>query len=115
MVRSTDRERGTPMTHPNVTVVDHPLIRHKLTIMREATTATSQFRQFLREISLLLAYEVLCALDRTTIDIRTPLAPMQTTKLERNTMSFVSILCAATGLRHCRPDFDRKHLKQRKS
>src|SRR3546814_13841596 len=91
MVRSTDRERGTPMTHPNVTVVDHPLIRHKLTIMREATTATSKFRQLLREISLLLAYEVLRDLECTSIEISTPLAPMQAPKPEGSTRCFVSL------------------------
>jgi len=86
------------MTHPNVTVVDHPLIRHKLTIMREATTATSKFRQLLREISLLLAYEVLRDLECTSIEIQTPLETMMAPKLEGKKLCFVSILRAGNGL-----------------
>ncbi len=86
------------MEHPNPVVVDHPLIRHKLTIMREATTTTSKFRMLLREISLLLAYEVLRDLECTTIEIDTPLERMQAPKLEGKKLCFVSILRAGNGL-----------------
>ena len=86
------------MEYKNTTVVDHPLIRHKLTIMREATTATSKFRQLLREISLLLAYEVLRDLECTMIEIDTPLERMQAPKLEGKKLCFVSILRAGNGL-----------------
>lgn len=86
------------MEHPNTVVVDHPLIRHKLTIMREATTTTSKFRMLLREISLLLAYEVLRDLECTTIEIQTPLETMQAPKLEGKKLCFVSILRAGNGL-----------------
>ncbi|MSP68608.1 MAG: uracil phosphoribosyltransferase [Alphaproteobacteria bacterium] len=86
------------MDHPNTVIVDHPLIRHKLTIMREATTPTSKFRQLLREISLLLAYEVLRDLECTTIEIRTPLETMLAPKLEGKKLCFVSILRAGNGL-----------------
>lgn len=86
------------MEYPNTTVVDHPLIRHKLTIMRESTTTTSKFRMLLREISLLLAYEVLRDLECTTIEIQTPLETMQAPKLEGKKLCFVSILRAGNGL-----------------
>jgi uracil phosphoribosyltransferase len=86
------------MEHPNPVVVDHPLIRHKLTIMREATTTTSKFRMLLREISLLLAYEVLRDLECTMIEIDTPLERMQAPKLEGKKLCFVSILRAGNGL-----------------
>lgn len=86
------------MEHSNPVVVDHPLIRHKLTIMREATTTTSKFRMLLREISLLLAYEVLRDLECTTIEIDTPLERMQAPKLEGKKLCFVSILRAGNGL-----------------
>src|SRR3546814_8216146 len=66
--------------------------------MREATTATSKFRQLLREISLLLAYEVLRDLECTSIEIRTPLETMQAPKLEGKKLCFVSILRAGNGL-----------------
>lgn len=86
------------MSHPNTVVVDHPLIQHKLTIMREATTATSKFRQLLREISLLLAYEVCRDLELTMTEIETPLEPMRAPKLEGKKLCFVSILRAGNGL-----------------
>ncbi|MEQ8813886.1 MAG: uracil phosphoribosyltransferase [Thalassobaculum sp.] len=86
------------MEYKNTTVVDHPLIRHKLTIMREATTATSKFRQLLREISLLLAYEVLRDLECSMVEIDTPLERMQAPKLEGKKLCFVSILRAGNGL-----------------
>ena len=57
---------------PNLTIVDHPLVQHKLTIMRNHVTSTNSFRRLLREISLLLAYEVTRELDLTTTAIETP-------------------------------------------
>ena len=51
------------MAEQNINVLDHPLVQHKLTIMRDVKTATSKFRQLLREISLLMAYEVCRDLD----------------------------------------------------
>ncbi|MDP3860963.1 MAG: uracil phosphoribosyltransferase, partial [Phaeovulum sp.] len=50
----------------HLTVVNHPLVQHKLTLMREKDTSTAGFRRLLREISLLLAYEVTRGLDLTT-------------------------------------------------
>ena len=81
-----------------VTVVDHPLVRHKLTLMRDANTKTSEFRQLLRETALLLGYEVLRDLPLTTQTIRTPLAPMEAPRLEGKKLVLVSILRAGTGL-----------------
>ena len=60
----------------HLTVVDHPLVQHKLTLMREKDTSTKSFRQLLREISHLLAYEVTRELPMTTKEIETPLCPM---------------------------------------
>ena len=61
----------------SVTVVDHPLVLHKLTLMRDKHTPSAVFRQLLREISLLLAYEVARDLPITTQTIETPLAEME--------------------------------------
>ncbi|MCC5999263.1 MAG: uracil phosphoribosyltransferase [Pararhodobacter sp.] len=82
----------------HLTIVTHPLVQHKLTIMREKTTSTAKFRQLLREISMLLAYEVTrdLPLAQTTID--TPLCPMQAPKLEGRKLALVSILRAGNGL-----------------
>jgi uracil phosphoribosyltransferase len=82
----------------NVTLVDHPLIRHKLTLMREVSTPTALFRQLLREISLLMAYEVCRDLDTENVSIDTPLEAMQSPKLEGKKLCFVSILRAGDGL-----------------
>jgi len=81
-----------------LTVVSHPLIQHKLTIMRERETSTAGFRQLLREISLLLAYEVTRDLPMTTRRIETPLTAMEAPCLEGKKLVLVSILRAGNGL-----------------
>ncbi len=84
--------------HENVTVADHPLIQHKLTLMRSISTSTAQFRQLLREISLLLAYEVTRNLPLESTTITTPLEDMSAPVLEGKKLCFVSILRAGNGL-----------------
>ncbi len=88
----------TPPLHPRLTVVDHPLVQHKLTIMREKDTSTRSFRQLLREISLLLAYEVTRELPMTTKRIETPLCEMDAPMIEGKKLALVSILRAGNGL-----------------
>lgn len=82
----------------SVTVVDHPLVQHKLTLMRMVETPSAQFRHLLREISLLLAYDALRGLELTTRKIRTPLADMEAPVLKGKKVVFVSILRAGNGL-----------------
>jgi uracil phosphoribosyltransferase len=82
----------------NLTVVDHPLVQHKLTLMREKDTSTASFRQLLREISLLLAYEVTRELPMTTKRIETPLREMDAPMIEGKKLALVSILRAGNGL-----------------
>ena len=82
----------------HLTVVTHPLVQHKLSIMRDKETSTSKFRQLLREISMLLAYEVTRDLPLTTERIETPLCPMDAPKLEGRKLALVSILRAGNGL-----------------
>ncbi len=81
-----------------LTVVDHPLIRHKLTLMRRRDTPSAQFRQLLREISLLLGYEVTRDLPLEPVDIETPLMPMRAMQLSGKKLCFVSIMRAGDGL-----------------
>ncbi len=81
-----------------VTIVDHPLIQHKLTLMRDKNTPSAVFRQLLREISLLLGYEALHDLPLTTRHIETPLAPMDAPILKGKKLVLVSILRAGNGL-----------------
>lgn len=81
-----------------VTVVDHPLVQHKLSIMRNKETSTASFRRLLREISLLLCYEVTRDLELTTVEIETPLMKMQAPTLEGKKLVFASVLRAGNGL-----------------
>jgi uracil phosphoribosyltransferase len=66
----------------HLTVVTHPLVQHKLTIMRDKDTSTKSFRQLLREISQLLAYEVTRELPMTLKRIETPICPMDSPTLD---------------------------------
>ena len=81
-----------------LTVVSHPLVQHKLTLMRERDTSTASFRKLLREISLLLAYEVTRNLPMTTKHIETPLCPMDAPAIDGKKLALVSILRAGNGL-----------------
>ncbi len=82
----------------HLTVVSHPLVQHKLTLMREKDTSTSDFRKLLREISLLLAYEITRELPMTTKRIETPLEEMDAPVIAGKKLALVSILRAGNGL-----------------
>jgi uracil phosphoribosyltransferase len=93
---NTPISEGIPMN--GVTVIDHPLVQHKLTIMRKKETSTAGFRRLLREISTLLCYEVTRDLELTYEEIETPLQTMQAPILEGKKLVFASILRAGNGL-----------------
>ena len=82
----------------HLTIVDHPLVQHKLTLMREKNTSTAVFRQLLREISQLLAYEITRDLELSTRSIETPMQEMQAPVLAGKKLALVSILRAGNGL-----------------
>ncbi|MBO6601837.1 MAG: uracil phosphoribosyltransferase [Roseicyclus sp.] len=82
----------------HLNIVEHPLVQHKLTLMRETGTSTAVFRQLLREISRLLAYEVTRGLPMTTRSIETPLERMDAPVLAGKKLALVSILRAGNGL-----------------
>ncbi|UWR27139.1 uracil phosphoribosyltransferase [Sulfitobacter sp. S223] len=86
------------MSDQYLTVVDHPLVQHKLTIMRDRDTPTAVFRQLLREISQLLAYEVTRNLAMTTKKIETPMQTMDAPTLDGKKLALISILRAGNGL-----------------
>lgn len=79
-------------------VIDHPLIQHKLTLMRRKETSTKNFRQLLDEISTLMAYEVLRDFPMHQVKIETPLEPMTGKAIDGKKVVFVSILRAGTGI-----------------
>ncbi len=82
----------------HLTVVSHPLVLHKLSLMRDRDTDTALFRQLLREISLLLAYEITRHLPMTTTIIETPLENMEAPIIDGKKLALVSILRAGNGL-----------------
>ena len=82
----------------HLTVVDHPLVQHKLTLMRDKSTSTAVFRQLLREISQLLAYEITRELPMTTKTVQTPMEEMEAPTLAGKKLALVSILRAGNGL-----------------
>jgi len=82
----------------NVTVVDHPLVQHKLTLMRDIKRSTKGFRQLLNEIGMLLCYEVTRDLPLELVDIDTPLTPMKAPVLAGKKLVFAPILRAGLAL-----------------
>jgi len=84
--------------HDNLNIVGHPLVQHKLSLMRDKSTSTAVFRQLLREISQLLAYEVTGGLAMTTRRIETPLCAMDAPVLAGKKLALISILRAGNGL-----------------
>ena len=81
-----------------VTVVDHPLVQHKLGLMRKKETSTAQFRRLLREISTLLCYEVTRDLPLEPDDIETPVGPTTAHRLAGKKLVLAPILRAGVGL-----------------
>ena len=83
---------------PNLFILDHPLIQHKLTHTRDKTTSTRTFRELLREITLLMGYEVTRNLPLTTRAIETPLTSMQAPVIAGKKLAIVPVLRAGIGM-----------------
>jgi uracil phosphoribosyltransferase len=81
-----------------VHVIDHPLVQHKLSLMRSKETSTSTFRNLLSEISMLLGYEVCRDLPTSKVQIETPIAPMMAPLLDGKKIVLVSIMRAGSGI-----------------
>ncbi|HKP80119.1 MAG TPA: uracil phosphoribosyltransferase, partial [Phenylobacterium sp.] len=81
-----------------VTVVDHPLVQHKLTLMRRKDTSTKSFRQLLKEIGALLCYEVTRDLPLEQVDIETPMQAMRAPQLAGKKLVFAPILRSGMGM-----------------
>ena len=88
--------RGNPaeVMMEGITVVDHPLVQHKLTLIRDKTISTKSFRELLKEIGMLLCYEVTRDLPLTEVEIETPMARMQSAKIAGKKLVFVPVLRA---------------------
>ena len=81
-----------------IKVIDHPLIQHKLSLMRSSDTSCGKFRELMKEVSLLLAYEVTRDLPLRQVTIQTPIQETQAPMLENEQINLVSILRAGNGL-----------------
>ena len=99
---------------PSLHVIDHPLIQHKLTLMRERTTPTMAFRALLREIALLMGYEITRELKLTSATIETPLARMEAPVIAGKKVAIVAVLRAgivmAEGLHELMPTARTGHI-----
>ena len=85
------------MSEPQVHVVTHPLVQHKLTLMRQKDRSTNSFRRLLHEIGMLMAYEVTRDMPMQLIDIETPLAPMRAPVIDGKKTVFVVVMRAGDG------------------
>jgi uracil phosphoribosyltransferase len=92
----------------HLTIIDHPLVQHKLSLMRRKETPSATFRQLLWETSMLLAYEVTRDLPLTTISLDTPLCRMQAPVIDGKKLALVSILRAGMV---CSMDSSRSSLR----
>lgn len=88
----------TPHNKSNVHLIDHPLVQHKLTLMRRKDASTNTFRTLLNELSMLLAYEVTRDMPMQDIEIETPLEVMTSKVIDGKKLVFVSILRAGNGI-----------------
>jgi uracil phosphoribosyltransferase len=83
---------------PNLFILDHPLIQHKLTLMRDKETSTRTFRQLLRELTLLMGYDVTRNLPLTTREVVTPMTTMQAPVIAGKKLAVVPVLRAGIGM-----------------
>ncbi len=81
-----------------LSILDHPLIQHKLSRMRDKATSTRTFRDLLREITLLMGYEITRDLPMTTEAIETPVSPMQAPVIAGKKVAIVPVLRAGLGM-----------------
>lgn len=83
---------------PNVHLMTHPLVQHKLTLMRKKETSTNSFRRLLTEMSMLMAYEITRDLATHEVEIETPLETMRSTMIDGKKIALISILRAGAGI-----------------
>src|SRR5438045_8448981 len=90
--------RVSPPQFPNLTVLSHPLIQHKLTILRDKRTSTRDFKQLVNEIAMLMAYEVTKDLPLESMEIETPLEKTHGSQVAGKKLTLVPLLRAGLGM-----------------
>src|SRR5215510_14386232 len=93
----TEACRAVSMSASNVNLVTHPLVQHKLSLMRERGRSIKSFRELLNEIGMLLCYEVTRDLPLELVDIETPLSPTKAPKIAGKKLAFAPVLRAGVG------------------
>jgi uracil phosphoribosyltransferase len=83
---------------PYVHLIDHPLVQHKLTLMRRKDASTNSFRTLLNELSMLMAYEVTRDMEVSYVEIETPMEKMQAPTIDGKKLALISILRAGNGI-----------------
>jgi uracil phosphoribosyltransferase len=91
-------EEGLAARFPNLRLITHPLVQHKLTLLRRKDLSTSSFRRLLNELSMLMAYEVTRDMSTHLVSIETPLETMLAPMIDGKKLVFLSILRAGTGI-----------------
>lgn len=89
---------SNPADHPNLQVIDHPLVQHKMALLRDENTSKKGFRELVDELSMLLAYEATAGLPLRSVRVRTPLEEMEGRQLAGKKVSLVPILRAGLGM-----------------
>jgi uracil phosphoribosyltransferase len=84
--------------YPNLILTDHPLVQHKMTLLRRKETSTAEFRRLAREVSMLMAYELTRGLPLESVMIATPLEETEAPRLAGKKLCFVSIMRAGGGM-----------------
>ncbi len=92
------RPQNTMKNDPFVHWIDHPLVQHKLTLMRRKDASTNSFRTLLNELSMLMAYEVTRDMEVSHIEIETPMETMMAPTIDGKKLALISILRAGTGI-----------------
>jgi uracil phosphoribosyltransferase len=88
----------TPEEHPNLTVVEHPLVQHKMTLLRDADTSKKAFRELVDELSMLLAYEATNRLPLESVRVTTPLEETEGRRVSGKKVTLVPVLRAGLGM-----------------
>ncbi len=86
------------LANENITIVDHPLLKHKISLMRDKATGTNEFRNLVGEVAMLLGYEALKDLPVEDVEVETPIEVCQTPKLAGKKMAIIPILRAGLGM-----------------
>lgn len=89
---------SSPHDHPNLRVIDHPLVQHKMALLRDESTSKKGFRELVDELSMLLAYEATAGLPLRAARVRTPLEEMEARRLAGKKVTLVPILRAGLGM-----------------